>query len=193
MQALHVEAISRFCDGGGLWVGTSRVLQVGYYLAVFGKGDHVAIGLGHRPEGAWQAQREAAQPRLVGHVVSSRVAGLGKAHPDLAVQAAHQVVGVTRQVVEQHAGLRAGTRTHIDIACLDIDFPDAVLAGFGDEQVLLVAAQRNAVGESQAAGHDARGLRGRVVFEHAPGRSLFEDVEHAGPGVDCIFELVAAG
>ena len=140
----------------------------------------MAVGLGNGPERARQAQRERAQPGLAGHAVDGGVARLGEAQPDLAVQPTHEVVGVAGQVVQQHLGLCIPTLGDVEILRAHGDFPDAVLAGFVDEQVLLVAAQRHAVGEAQAPGHHAHGAAGGVVLQHAAGGGLLQDVEHAG-------------
>jgi hypothetical protein len=44
---------------------------------------------------------------------------------------------------------------------------------------LLVLAQGDAVGESEPARHDARLLRGGVVFQHAAGGAALDDFQHA--------------
>ena len=117
---------------------------------------------------ARQPKRELAQKRLVRHRIGARVARLGKTEPDLPVQSAHQVVRVAGQVVEEDDGLRPATVTSRLSDC-NGDFPHAVFTGFVDEQRLLVAAQRYAVGEAQAPGYDSDAFAGRVVLEDAAG------------------------
>ena len=141
------------------------------------------VGLGHWPERARQAQRQRTQPGLVAQVVGDRVAWFGKAEPDLAVQATHQVVRVARQVVHKYRGLRIGLRgqcADIQIVGTHRDLPDAVAARFVDKQTLLILAKRDAIGKAQAFGDDAGGLGGGIELKDAAGGCLFDDVEHAG-------------
>ena len=143
----------------------------------------MAVGRRHRPQHPWQPQRHRAQRRPAGHAVDDGAARLREAEPDAPVQAAHQVVGVAGQVVQQHTRLRRGLRhvqRHVQRIRGSGDGPDAVLAGLVDEQRLPVLRQRDAVGEAQAARHHARAAGGGVVFDDAAGGALLEDVEHAG-------------
>ncbi len=110
--------------------------------------------------------------------IRRRVARLEQPDPDAAVAAPHQVVGIARQVVEQHLRLRR-TALHVEIAGAAVDLPDPVAAGLRHEQRMPVGRQGDAVGEREAPRHHAGFPGRRIIGEHAAGRRLLHDVEHA--------------
>nr|GEU28127.1 hypothetical protein [Tanacetum cinerariifolium] len=137
----------------------SAILEVGHHVAVVGEREHVAVRPGRFPPGARHAQHHAPQERVLRHGVQF-VALAGQAHPDAAVGAAREVVGIAGQLMRR-----------------DRDFPHAIARAFADQQRALVAGQRQAVGKAQALGDHPYLLSGGIEFQHPPCGRLFHGVQ----------------
>ena len=155
--------------------------QVGDDPAVFCKGQNMAVGFGKRPQKFRQPVGQLAHKRRGGDdaLINGGIAGLGKSQPDLSVKTAHQVVGITGQVLKQDDG-RFPRRGNVQILCGYGNFPDAIFSCFIDEKPVFIFAQHHAVGEAESFGHNPGGLCCRVVFQNASGRALFQNVDQAG-------------
>jgi hypothetical protein len=91
--------------------------------------------------------------------------------------------GESRQVGGNHPGANVTgrqSRPRVESPRGQVYFPDPVLAGFRDEQVPLVAGQRDAVWEAQPADHDSDPGRRGLVHQHSARAGVLEDVENGG-------------
>jgi hypothetical protein len=95
-----------------------------------------AISGRQRPEGARDAQHQLAHEGPAGQRIEL-VALARQAKPDLAVQAARQVVRIAGQIVEEDPRLRRAA-PHVQPVGGGVDAPHAVTAAFAYKQGLFV-------------------------------------------------------